>query len=116
MRKCAAPQVGSGVIQARHRAEIVHGGQIGSFNTVAEPAGACQVCHYCRAAVLAADDVVDFMRQRGVSLVDQAVLAATLGTLKNLDTEFQADFHALPARIRRARALAMRRMCSSSTK
>jgi len=51
-----------------------------------------EILQFGCAAVLAANDVVDFVGERGVGFVDQAVFAATLGALKNLDKSSRPTF------------------------
>lgn len=62
------------------------------------------------------DDVIDFVSQAGVFPMNEAVLAPSLRAAKNEIAEFRTYFQAIPARIIRARALAMCRMCPSSMK
>src|SRR5260370_30038385 len=82
---------------------------------ITQHAGIRQVVRRGRSAVLPADKMIDLVREAGVVFIDQTVFAA-LSRAGLLRPGVPCEYHSARARIWRALALAILRMCSSSMK
>jgi hypothetical protein len=111
------PEIPARIEQSRQRAaRRIDRDQVRAFEAIAKQARESQIVSLGYSAVLTADNVVHFMTECGVLFVNQAVFTTAGGPFRNLEAKFQANSHALLAKIRRARAFAIRRMCSNSRK
>src|SRR5579863_8576645 len=104
-------------IPARVEKPYQHAGSVdrcdvGPFTSIAEQTGKGEVAGFSQSSMLAAEHVIDFVGESRIFFVNQTVLA----TPAYVKAQCGTCFHFRLARIRRARALAMRSICSSSRK
>ena len=87
------PSIVPGMEQREHLARSrVEGSYVGALVPVAKHAGIGQVVSCGGAAVLAAYDVVELVREAGVIIVDKAVFTTVIGAASNFGSDDVANF------------------------
>src|SRR4051794_10956986 len=108
------PDVRARVVQPDQCASSIDRPQVGPFQGVAQHAGVCEIVNGVLSAVLPADNVINLIPKGRIFFVHKTVFTPVPCTLRYGRSQFGANPQLRFARISRALALAIRRMCSSS--
>jgi hypothetical protein len=110
------PSIRSRIEEAHHHAGGIHRTDIRTLESITDHAGVREIVHYRLPTVLPTDDVVNFVSQGGVFLMNLAVLVSPTSAPRHVGAQVRANLQERSAKMSRAFAFAMRRMCSSSRK
>lgn len=109
------PLIFPGIEQGNQLTQYGQRCYVRTFVSIADHARVGKIVRVLRAAMLSADDVIDFVRKDSVIFVQQAIFTSESRPANYLGTQFRRDFQDRPVRINCALALAKPRICSSRT-